>query len=203
MALSRRTVNNPALCPQGTHYPCLPGCWLNKHPCKENPGQRLPLFPRHAETQDIYSAGKLSPSNNSNILFHIILGWCVLGKGSLHTCRSLKRSCSCMYFLVANLLHQLPLEHNSSSTVTFSVLPRAGSLATGKELEWGNSTYIHEIIYKEKTKQNTFRSRRWELWQRVAVVDRGKDIEVDGLREERWQRGEWACQDKTEGRDVS
>ena len=46
-----------------------------------------------------------------------------------------------MYFLVANLLHQLPLEHNSSSTVTFSVLPRAGSLATGKELEWGNSTY--------------------------------------------------------------
>lgn len=100
-----------------------------------------------------------------------------------------------MYFLVANLLHQLPLEHNSSSTVTFSVLPRAGSLATGKELEWGNSTYIHEIIYKEKNKilsdqEGENYDKEWLVWIGARIlkwmVSERKDDNVEnGLAKKR------------------
>ena len=56
--------------------------------------------------------------------------------------------------------------------MTFSVLPRAGSLATGKELEWGNSTYSTRKkpnkILSDQEGENY--DKEWLLWIGARIL---------------------------------
>ena len=133
---------------------------------------------------------KLSPSNSPIVLFHIILGWYFLEKESLHTCHSLQRSCSCMYFQIANLLHQLPLQHKF---LEYSDLCIAQDwISSHWEKAGMGKYYIHPWDNLQgKNKQNTFRLRRWELWQSLwcegsGWSQRGGDDNVEnGLAKKR------------------